>query len=330
MVLRNKVKINNDKVKGLGYLRGLNSIKDYDDNYDPMILDIDNTIAKSLDTAKRFNNQDLVMSKTDAVNIAVSAAPKSFDISEGMSPVRDQGFLGSCTSYAATGMVEYMQRKAYKKYEECSTMFTYKTTRNLMQIKGDTGAWLRSVMGSIAMIGVAPERYYPYDGREEAFNDKFDKEPPNFVYAMAQNYQSLKYMRLDQPHVTAEQLVERLKYYIRYVKIPIMFGFTVYNSIDQASNTDSTAGQIPFPSTAETVIGGHAVTICGYDDEMVITNKQSGNATKGAFKFKNSWSTDWGVKGYGFLPYDYFRNRLADDCWILMSQEWIDNMQFQE
>lgn len=44
--------------------------------------------------------------------------------------------------------------------------------------------------------------------------------------------------------------------------------------------------------------GGHAMTIVGYDD-----NKKSKSGKKGAFKLQNSWGTNWGDKGYGWVSY---------------------------
>lgn len=41
--------------------------------------------------------------------------------------------------------------------------------------------------------------------------------------------------------------------------------------------------------------GGHAICVVGYDN-----NKE-------LIEFANSWSSDWGDKGYGYLGYDYFR-----------------------
>ncbi|MNL56083.1 Papain family cysteine protease [compost metagenome] len=38
---------------------------------------------------------------------------------------------------------------------------------------------------------------------------------------------------------------------------------------------------------------GHAALIVGYDLEKRI------------FYFKNSWGTDWGIDGYGTIPFDY-------------------------
>ncbi len=43
---------------------------------------------------------------------------------------------------------------------EGSRLFLYKTTRNLMQVKGDAGAWSRSTMSALALCGVAEEKYW--------------------------------------------------------------------------------------------------------------------------------------------------------------------------
>lgn len=46
--------------------------------------------------------------------------------------------------------------------------------------------------------------------------------------------------------------------------------------------------------------GGHAITLVGYDDRSQ------------TFKFINSWSTDWGDAGYGYMTYDTFVARTAE------------------
>ncbi len=49
--------------------------------------------------------------------------------------------------------------------------------------------------------------------------------------------------------------------------------------------------------------GGHAVTIVGWDDG------------KAAWLIKNSWGTDWGMGGYGWIGYD--SNRIGrHTAWV--------------
>ena len=48
------------------------------------------------------------------------------------------------------------------------------------------------------------------------------------------------------------------------------------------------------------LLGGHALCCCGFDD------------TKQLLKFKNSWGTGWGQKGYGYISYSNAMNSLYD------------------
>lgn len=245
--------------------------------------------------------------------------PKSVDLREWCSPVEDQGMLGSCTAHAGVGIIEYYEKKSFGRHIDASRLFLYKVTRNLMKMKGDTGAYLRTTIGAMVLFGVPPEDYWPYadDGK------KFDKEPPAFCYAFAQNYQTIKYYRHDPPETSAGTILNRVKTYLASGH-PSMSGFTVYNSIEQADKT----GRIPFPSTRERIEGGHAVAAVGYDDEMKIGNKYSGKETTGALLIRNSWGTGWGEEGYGWLPYEYVLKGLAEDFWSVLKKEWIDTGQF--
>lgn len=246
--------------------------------------------------------------------------PTAADLREWCSPVEDQGRLGSCTAQAGAGIIEYYERKSFRRHIESSRLFLYKVTRNLMKMKGDTGAYLRSTIGAMVLFGVPPEEYWPYsDGP-----DDFDKEPPAFCYSFAQNYKTLKYYRHDPPSASADVVLERVKTYLA-AGHPAMFGFTVYTSIEQASDT----GRIPFPSSLDKIEGGHAVVAAGYDDNMTIKNRYGGELTRGALLIRNSWGRDWGEAGYGWLPYEYLRRGLAEDFWSVLKKEWIDTGQFR-
>lgn len=67
------------------------------------------------------------------------------------------------------------------------------------------------------------------------------------------------------------------------------------------------------------VVGAHAVALDGFDDDMVRTI--NGKTYKGFFRFINSWGTDWGTDGYGWMAYDYISLRTVigfryfDEAW---------------
>ena len=240
---------------------------------------------------------------------------KEKDLREWCSPVEDQGELGSCTANAGVAIVEYFERRSFGKHIDASRLFLYKVTRNLMKEAGDTGAYLRSTMGALVLFGVPPEEYWPYNTGD------FDVEPPAFCYGFAQNYQAIKYYRLDPLGTSPDVLLNRIKTNIA-AGLPSIFGFTVYTSISQA---DKNEGKIPYPTPGEEVEGGHAIVAVGYNDNIKIINtNKKGVETIGAFLIRNSWGTEWGDGGYGWLPYDYVKKGLAEDWWSVIKSEWVD------
>ncbi len=270
---------------------------------------------------KAFGQKDSVKAMLRKVGVAeprkAALKPKE-DLRQWCSPVEDQGQLGSCTANAAVGIVEYFERRAFDRHIDASRLFLYKVTRNMLHSTGDTGAFLRTTMGALVLFGVPPEEYWPYKITD------FEKEPPAFCYAFAQNYQAITYYRLDSPGTSKDALLTRIKTNLA-AGLPSMFGFTVYSSIDQAAST----GKIPYPTRGERVEGGHAVAAVGYDDKLKIKNENRGGPeTTGALLIRNSWGAGWGEKGYGWLPYDYILKSLADDWWSLLKNEWVDTKVF--
>jgi C1A family cysteine protease len=227
------------------------------------------------------------------------------------SPVEDQGSLGSCTAHAVSSMLEYVQRRGRRTHVELSRLFLYKVTRKLLGWTGDTGAYLRSTMQAARVFGVAPEEHHPY------VVERFEDEPSAFLYSYAANYQTLSYIRLDEAQSDGGATLDRLKQVLK-AGFVAAFGFPVYTSL-------RADGDIPTPGPGDSLRGGHAVLAVGYDDAYVVDG-----SNPGAVIIQNSWGTNWGVSGFGFLPYDYFREQLALDVWAVFNQKWVDEESFQE
>ncbi len=284
---------------GLGWLRDYPDFRDY--------------------TMEHEEIKPIVQKLGITAQASKKAGPSSVDLRKWCSQVEDQGHIGSCTANAAVGLLEYYEKRAFGKYIDASRLFLYKATRNLLHWTGDTGAFLRSTMGALVLFGCPPEEYWPYD------ISNFDKEPSPFCYAFAQNFQAIRYYRLDPPGKSKNVLLKEIKLLLRH-GLPSIFGFTVFSSIRQASHQ----GLIPYPSPGEKRHGGHAVLAVGYDNAIKIKNAEDGRETKGALLIKNSWGTSWGDRGYGWLPYEYVLNGLAVDWWSLLKNEWVDTGRFKQ
>ena len=204
------------------------------------------------------------------------ALPRKIDLSRWCSPIENQGSIGSCSAHAGVALFEYFQRKSFGKHIDGSRLFLYKTTRNLLHLKGDAGAYLRGTMGAMALCGICPEEHWRYD------ISKFDEEPSNFAYSLAKEYQATKYYRLDPRGINNYNLLNKIKNHLAS-KLPSMFGFSVFNSIKDSQRS----GNIQMPSRGDSITGGHAVVAIGYDDDIVIKNRDESKSV-GAIKIRNS------------------------------------------
>lgn len=246
--------------------------------------------------------------------------PAVVDLSFWFSPVRDQGSLNSCTAFAAIALLEYFEKINFGESTDASPLFLYKAARQKMDVKGDVGASIRETIKVLALFGVPPEESWPYE------EDKVDEEPPPYCYAYAQNYKTLKYFLLDYAGITTETLLFQVKAVLA-AGFPCIFGLTLYTSAYEETN--SKKGHIPYPDpNKDKVVGGHTAVVVGYDDYKFIRCADRKHYSRGAFLIRNSWGTEWGINGYGWLPYDYVLAGLTSAWWSLLKAEWFDESNF--
>src|SRR5207247_6616554 len=143
----------------LGWLPDVPSIKDYTQSHDKVT-----PLLKKTRVPSRISPSTTAVGVTArgaAAARAPAPAPKlspSVDLSPFCSPIVDQGALGSCTANAGAGLVEYFEKRSFGNYTSAARLFIYKATRDLLGWTGDTGAYLRSTMGALALFGAPPEQ----------------------------------------------------------------------------------------------------------------------------------------------------------------------------
>lgn len=261
--------------------------------------------------------------------------PGAVDLREWCPPVQFQGGFNTCSAHVVAALVEFFEKKAFGKSVGASRLFLHKVTQNLLQTQGNTGVYIRQTMGALKLVGVPPEKFWPYPdpGTLQAprtSDPRLDEEPTAFCYAVADDYRAVSYYRLDpEPADTLRaggEILRRVKAHLAAC-IPVAFGFPLHASaIKQSQKT----GKLPFPEPSDPQVGNHAVVAVGYDDALSVESSDSGStATAGAFRIQNSWSTAWGDSGYGWLPYEYLLRGAARDFWTLTKAAWVDTARFQ-
>jgi C1A family cysteine protease len=221
--------------------------------------------------------------------------PPSTDLRPLCSPVEDQGNLGSCTGNALAGAVEFLEKKDKVPFVNVSRLFIYYNERVIEHsVNDDAGAMIRDGIKTLAKQGVCSEKKWPY------VISKFAVKPSRQCFTEAKDHQVTAYARLQTVNEMRTCLVDGF---------PFVFGFTVYESFE--STRVARTGIVPMPNKSrESMLGGHAVLAVGYDDN-----------TK-RFLVRNSWGTDWGMKGYFTMPYAYLADRnLSDDFWTIRRGE---------
>ncbi|HEV8630149.1 MAG TPA: C1 family peptidase [Thermoanaerobaculia bacterium] len=255
--------------------------------------------------------------------------PARIDLRQWAGPVQFQGGFNTCGAHVVAGLVTYFEKKAHGLDVAPSRLFLYKVAKNFLQTEGDAGVYIRQVMGVLKLIGVPPERYWPYPDpgtftQPRMSDPLLAAEPTAFCYAVANDYRAITYYRLDESEQQPAELLHLAKAHLA-AQVPFAFGFPLYHSVLDAK----TSGRIPYPEPPQPSLANHAVVALGYDDSLEIGGSDGAAKTRGALLIKNSWSDGWGEQGFGWLPYDFVLQGHTRDFWTLLRSEWIDTGAFE-
>ena len=212
--------------------------------------------------------------------LPVVRLPAALDYTPKLSPVRDQGNEGTCVAFAtATGMKEYQEVIDYSGLVVLSPRYIYNECKKIDGMPEAEGTTIRAAMKVLKTKGVCRERFWPYRPHQKTKARKGAARD-------AQKFRVLSYARILNLNEVRLNL---------YAKGPCAIGVEVFEGF-----LNTRTGVVPLPGKNETSLGGHAICAVGYDDRRKL------------IKFKNSWSSQWGQKGLGLLPYAYIERYMMD------------------
>jgi len=201
--------------------------------------------------------------------------PDSISYRSQMTPVRNQGQMGSCAAFAVIAVKEWEEHLFPQRMpaEDLSELDLYRETKERDPYDGQ-GTSLRCVLKVAKKLGITDERACPYTDRQFPVQ----RETVWWGWGKVRDWEKIgNYHRLRTKEQMKRWLVEHG---------PFVLGIPVGSEIH---NPEPPEYVVPAPTK---VIGGHAIAIVGYDKE-------------GRLEFKNSWSSNWGNGGYAKLATDY-------------------------
>ena len=204
----------------------------------------------------------------------------------------DQGRLGSCVAQGVNRCFEFDLKKIGLKDFIPSRLFTYYQARYLEgTTRQDAGAMIRDGIKAVVKWGCPPESLCPY------IIERFKNAPSKIAYAEASKRRVVRYERVD--NTSKNNILNALN-----LGFPVVFGCALYESFESSATTKT--GVVTMPTKKEKPIGGHCMTIVGWDKSRWIV--------------ANSWGAKWGDKGYCYMPEAYLtNNNLADDFWVIQT-----------
>jgi C1A family cysteine protease len=216
--------------------------------------------------------------------------------------VRNQGQIGSCTAFCGTEAYEILYYYGHGNVfpSTFSPAFLYYCERVKIldePISSDDGASMVDIPESLQKYGLCLESLYPYPSSDKSTAYNTAPTTADFTYALGYEIGQTKssYARVNSGDTAA---VKNLL----LNNIPVMMGFNVYDNAKyqyfEGLNTNNytynpLTSSVALASGVE-LLGGHATPIIGYDN------------TKQAFLVQNSWGTNWGNKGFYYMPYSVF------------------------
>ncbi|WP_407421048.1 C1 family peptidase [Methanobrevibacter sp.] len=225
--------------------------------------------------------------------INVTTLPSRYDSRDWgwVSPVRAQGWMGSCWTFGMTGALESALLKATGLRIDLSennmqdTVIKYSIYGDLDLVEGGLNTVAASYL--LSWLGAFTQDLDSYD--------EMGKISPVITTTQDIHVQDVIFIANDEvPNGT--KLKEAI---MKYGSINVnYYGQSQYDEVSLYYNTETYAQYVDVPTKQN-----HAVTVVGWDDNFPKEKFLATPPGDGAWIVKNSWGPEWGENGYLYVSY---------------------------
>lgn len=200
--------------------------------------------------------------------------PPSIRLDNTMVEVLDQGQCGACLGKALGSILSagHAQR--------LSSLYIYTRAKQEDGIPHEEGTYPRVGLKIVSSEGACPDEMLPYSKLSQCLT--FPRITP-FMKNAAWHFRIQSYARL---------------WGLRDIKRALANNQLVLGGMMVTDSFNDWDGKGIIPPAEPPIYGGHAIVICGYDDNIK------------ALRGLNSWSKGWGDEGFFWISYDFISQNL--------------------
>jgi len=185
------------------------------------------------------------------------------DLTSKLLPIRDQGSICACVGFSSCCMKEYQEKVT----DYLSPSFIYNLRSNYPQ----DCMTIKNALDILISSGVCYENTYPFTSLTQNSEQSNTPNIPQDAIVEAKDFKIISYAQITD--------INSLKNALSSFG-PCLIAFPVYNF----------SNEIWIQNPNEQLLGGHCMTVVGYDSN--------------SFIIRNSWGINWGNNGYTNYPFD--------------------------
>ena len=238
-------------------------------------------------------NKASVYEETDEDN-AANALPESVSLLRFAPSRGNQGQQGSCVAWSSAYGAQTVLTAAATHADPNSIAFSPSYLYNQIRLEGCEGSYIQRAMETMQRNGGVPLSDYPYNDQD------CERAPSSSDIQEGRQNTIHGFTRLTQGDNINKISVRAVKEHLAK-DAPVVIGMMVGQSFMQ-NMRGRELWQPEGLDASQVGMGGHAMTVIGYDDRKF----------GGAFQIMNSWGEDWGDNGIGWVRYGDFKNYVKE------------------